>query len=118
MSANQISAKPGARLGRIKTVSLILRVLIGMCLVLGVPDDLAIYFGWLPVPAHRKILISPHQLFASASEIPNDVLALALVRLGLNVFAVWCYSIYFGSTDEEFYSRRRMSNTYAFWDTT
>jgi Protein of unknown function (DUF2975) len=88
MNANEIPPKAGTRLGRIKKASRILRLSVGACLVLGMPYTLAQYLGWLPLSRGRKILISPHQLYASASEIPKVVLSLGLVRLGLLVFCL------------------------------
>lgn len=91
MNVNEIPPKAGTRLGRIKTASRTLRVLIGVSLLIGAPYTFAVYFGWLPnFPAHAKILVSPHQLYASPSEMPAAVRALAMVRLGLSVF---CYVV-------------------------
>jgi hypothetical protein len=86
MKENKCPPKAGTRLARIKTASRILRVLIALDLVIGAPYTLALDFGWLPLPVGRKILISPHQLFASPSEMPHTVLALAVTRLGLFIF--------------------------------
>jgi hypothetical protein len=88
MNANAIAPKAGTRLGRIRKASRILRVLIGACLVLGIPHDVAQYLGWWPLPGGRKILISPQQVYASASEIPGAILALGLLRLGLLAFCL------------------------------
>jgi len=96
MNANEIPLNAATRLGRIKTASRILRVLIGVSIVIGAPYSFAVYFGWLPpLPAGSKILISPHQLYSSPSEIPTAVFALALVRLGLAVFcSVVLYNLF------------------------
>jgi len=90
MNANQFPQNAGPRLGRIKTASRILSFFISVCFVICAPYELAVYLGLLPLPEGRKILVSPHQLYASATEMPAAVLALALVRLGL---AVFCFLI-------------------------
>jgi hypothetical protein len=87
MNANENPPRAETRMGRIEKASRIIRLLIGLWLGLGVPLTFAIYFGWLPnLPLDAKILVSPHQMYASPNEMPTTVWALGLVRIGLCTF--------------------------------
>ena len=115
MNVNKTPPKAGTRLSRIQSASRILRVLVAIGLIVGVPTDLAHYLGWLPLSVGHKILISPHQLYASSSEIPRGILALTMTRLGLSVLASLILYICFASTNVEFCFRPGMFVTSGFW---
>ena len=95
------------RLNRIRTVSRIFRVLILISFLLPLFFVVGIYFGWVGVlPGITKLEISPNQIYKWPFEIPKDVLALALVRLGLfgfgalvlnNLFRLYERGIFFSA---------------------
>ena len=99
-----------ARLKRIKIVSDLVGTLIVASLAIGAPYSLAVYLGWLPLLPGHKILISPHQLYASASDIPENVMALALVRWGLGVFCALVIYKLFRLYGAESFSRQGTSS--------
>ena len=95
------------RQNRIRIVSRIFRLLILISFLLPLFFAVGIYFGWVGVlPGVTKLEISPNQIYKWPFEIPNDVLALALVRLGLfgfgalvlnNLFRLYERGIFFSS---------------------
>ena len=85
MNATVIAPKiKNARLNRIHIASLIFRVLNGigfLLIVYGVP---AIWLGWPPpYPGTFKIVISENHIYTSFADMPQAVLALWLVKMGL-----------------------------------
>ena len=106
MNTNEISPKAGARLNRIKTASRIFRVLILLSFALPAFIALAIHFDWVAVMPGASLRLSPHQIYKWPFEIPDKVLALALVRLGLfgfcalvlnNLFRLYERGIFFSA---------------------
>jgi hypothetical protein len=88
MNANEIPPKGNARMNRIKIASKILRILIIISTAVPCLFVLAgCWFGWASVcPNGMKIRFSEHQIYTSPFEIPDNVLALALVKFGLYIF--------------------------------
>jgi hypothetical protein len=77
------------RLARIGEASFLFQLAIGICFLLSVYSVLAFLFGWpfFSEPV-SKIVVSPGHVYASPSEMPRDILALALVKAGLNLAAM------------------------------
>jgi hypothetical protein len=77
------------RLSRISEASFLFQLAIGICFLLSVYSVLAFLFGWpfFSEPVSRMV-VSPGHVFASPSEMPRNILALALVKAGLNLAAM------------------------------
>ena len=76
-----------ARLARIRNASFIIRLLIYLGLILQVYMLLAFIFGWPPpYNDNLRIVISQHHIYASPAEMPQEILALWLVKNGLGIF--------------------------------
>jgi hypothetical protein len=83
-----------ARLNRITDVSILFRLLIYLGLIFQFYLALAYYFGW-PGHDHFKILIAPHHVYTSPSEMPPEIQTLWLVQTGLAFWAMIVLSCLF-----------------------
>jgi Protein of unknown function (DUF2975) len=84
MNANVFSQKPNARLKRIKIVSRIVRILVGLAVVSVVAVIsicLSDIIGWTHISPN--VLSSPFSKYSSLRAIPVSILILGFVRAGL-----------------------------------
>jgi uncharacterized membrane protein HdeD (DUF308 family) len=91
MNANETSPKTNFRLKRIKIVSRIFRVLLGLYFCLVALAALVCFLGWMqfmPRSLAITIMISPHQQFDWPFLIPDQVLALGAVKFVLFSFCI------------------------------
>ncbi len=74
------------RLTRISQAIFLFQLAIGICFLLSVYWVLAFLFGW-PFFSQNvpRFVVSPSHIYASPSEMPGNILALALVKAGLNL---------------------------------
>jgi hypothetical protein len=88
MNANEISPKASARLNRIQKVSRYLRFLIYISITLKTYILLAFLFGWPAIIYDDKIRmgISQHHIYISSADMPPEILALWIVKMGLAIF--------------------------------
>jgi hypothetical protein len=88
MNANEISPKANPRLNRIQKVSRYLRFLVYFSVFLQTYLVLAFFFGWPPLIYNDKlrIVISQHHIYTARAEMPKEILALWLVKMGLLIF--------------------------------
>ena len=77
------------RLARISEASFLFQLAIGICFLLSIYWVLAFLFGW-PFFSQNvpRFVVSPGHLYASPAEMPRNILALALVKVGLNLAAM------------------------------
>jgi hypothetical protein len=85
MNATVIAPKiKNARLNRIQIASLIFRVFNGIGFLMVVYCVPAFLLGWPPpYPATFRIVISENHIYTSSADMPQAVLALWLVKMGL-----------------------------------
>jgi hypothetical protein len=76
-------------LGRISEASFLFQLAIGFCFLLSVYWVLAFLFGW-PFFSQNvpRFVAAPSHIYASPAEMPGNILALALVKVGLNLAAM------------------------------
>jgi hypothetical protein len=79
--SGKASQNSQTRLKRIRNASLLIRLFIGFSLLLGVYSVLAFLFGW----PHAKMAVSHGHAYSSPAEMPSALLALSLVKVGLDV---------------------------------
>ena len=90
MNTNEISPKAGSRLNRIKIISRIFRVLIGILVVLMMLMSALFFLASVkllvsgpPMVDTLHISFSPHQAYTSPFNVPLPVLLIGAVQLGL-----------------------------------
>ena len=74
------------RLARISEASFLFQLVIGICFLLSVYWILAFLFGW-PFFSQNvpRFVAAPSHIYASPAAMPGNILALALVKMGLNL---------------------------------
>jgi hypothetical protein len=88
MNTNEVSPQINDRLNRIKKVSRYLRLLVCIGIILQTYLAVAFIFGW-PAFIYNdqvRIVISQHHIYTSRAEMPKEILALWLVKMGLLTF--------------------------------
>jgi hypothetical protein len=90
MNANEISSKINARLNRIKIVSRIFRVLLGLYVALIILMALGYLSGFIPIiPGASQISFSPNQTYTAPFHIPVRVIVIAAIRSCLIGFGLF-----------------------------
>jgi hypothetical protein len=97
LRANAAAAKPNyARLYRIQIVSALFRWLMYVGIIFQFYMLLAFLFGWPPPYRDQlKIVISQHHIYTSPAEMPQEILALWMVKVGLGIFCAVILSCLF-----------------------
>ena len=75
-----------SRLVRIKKVSFVIQILMGICMVMGFYEFLAFLFGWPTTLGDRRILIGHEHSYTTAGEMPVAVMWLWIVKM---LLAFW-----------------------------
>jgi len=86
MNTNENLPKTNARLNRIKKAAWVGQLLIGLTLPLSIYWMLAFLFNWpSPVDDRIRIVISHNHIYTSPADMPGEIFALLLVKIGLGI---------------------------------
>jgi len=87
----------GTRLARIQYASWWIQIMIGLGLAFGIYALLAFLCGWPFLMAHTaRIVVAPGHVYTSLADMPGNVLALVLVKSGLDFAAAAVMFLLFG----------------------
>ena len=87
----------GTRLARIQYASWWIQIMIGLGLAFGIYALLAFLCGWPFLMVHTaRIVVAPGHVYTSLADMPGNVLALVLVKSGLDFAAAAVMFLLFG----------------------